>query len=180
MDVEIQKLLLLLVFQLSLLGALETLSGIEGVIFVWYWQQVWCMTLTMHNLKRMHGRQPRRLWAHERGLRQLRFFRSEHARSFNTREFKDRIRMDVSIFQFYAHRLQSSCKGMIRTCDIQFRFKLRWLSRFLGWPHIIPCKILPICIGLVFSLVNWQYFNSRLSWTHFCSKNSIDGLQPPS
>ena len=65
MDIEVQKLIILFIFQLSLLCTLESLARNEGVIYVWHWQQLWCITLTVH------GRRPRQLWAHDRELRQL-------------------------------------------------------------------------------------------------------------
>ena len=45
--------------------------------------------------------------------------------SFNVREFKGRMRMDVSVFEFLSPRLQPSCKGMIQTYAMQYQFKLR-------------------------------------------------------
>ena len=48
---------------------------------------------------RLRGRNQRRLWAHERGLHQPEFFDQNLLGSFNAREFKGRMRMDISTFE---------------------------------------------------------------------------------
>ena len=45
-------------------------------------------------------RRPRRLWAHERGLFLPEFFDQNLLGFFNAREFKQRMRMDVSTFEY--------------------------------------------------------------------------------
>ena len=72
----------------------------EGAIVMWHWQQLCCMTLALQGFMRLHGRWPRRLWAHERGMHQPGFFDQNLLGSFNAREFKGRMRMDVSIFEY--------------------------------------------------------------------------------
>lgn len=117
-DVEVHKLLFLLLFQLSMFCALKTLSRIEGVIYVWHWQQLWSMTLAMHGLKRVHGRRPRQLWAHDRGLRKHGLLDQNLLESFNAREFKGRMCMKVLKFEF----LCSSLATFLQRHDTNMRY----------------------------------------------------------
>ena len=68
--------------------------------FLGHWQQLCCMTLALHAFKRCSGRGRRRLWAHDRGLFKPGFFDQNLLGSFNSREFKGRMRMDVSTFEY--------------------------------------------------------------------------------
>ena len=104
MDPEVQKLIILLVFQLSLFATLESLSRNEEAIVVWHLQQVRCMALALQGFKRLHKR-PRRLWAHKRGLHEPGFFDQNLLGSFNAREFKGRMRMEVSTFEYLCKTL---------------------------------------------------------------------------
>ena len=105
MDPDVHKLIILLVFQLSLLTTLECLSRDDRLTFVWHWHQLRCMTLALHGFKRLHGRRQRRVWAHQRGLHQDGFFDQNLLGSFNAREFKGRMRMDVSTFEYLCSTL---------------------------------------------------------------------------
>ena len=100
MDPEIKKLAMLLMFQLSLYSLLECMSMGETAIFLRHWQHLCCMTLALHGFKRCSGRGRRRLWAHDRGLFKPGFFDQNLLGSFNSREFKGRMRMDVSTFEY--------------------------------------------------------------------------------
>ena len=71
----------------------------------------------MYKAKTLRGRRPRRLWAHDRGLRQPGFFDQNLLGSFNAREFKGRMRMDVSTFEF----LCSSLATVLRRTDTNMR-----------------------------------------------------------
>ena len=54
---------------------------------------------------RVRARRPWRLWAHERRLQQPGFFDRNLVGSFNAREFKGRMRMDVSTFEYWCSTL---------------------------------------------------------------------------
>ena len=45
MDGDVRRLAMLLVFQMSLLGTMESLSSDVCVISLWHWQQMCCMTV---------------------------------------------------------------------------------------------------------------------------------------
>ena len=68
-------------------------------IMLWYLQKMWYITFAMHGFRVMNGRGQRRLWAHERGLFLPGFFDQNLLGSFNAREFKGRMRMDLSTFE---------------------------------------------------------------------------------
>ena len=99
MDIDFHKLTVLLLFQLSLFATLECISRENEAIFLWHWQQLG-LTLAIHGLKLWSGRQQRRLWVHDRGLHKPGFFDQNLLGSFNAREFKGRMRMDVSTFEY--------------------------------------------------------------------------------
>ena len=99
MDPNVHKLIILLIFQLSLFSTLECISRDKEAILLWHYQQVG-LTLALHGLKVWSGRQQRRLWAHDRGLHKPGFFDQNLLGSFNAREFKGRMRMDVSTFEY--------------------------------------------------------------------------------
>ena len=63
------------------------------------------MTLALHGFKLCSGRRQRRLWAHNRGLHKPGFFDQNLLGSFNSREFKGRMRMDVSTFEYLCSNL---------------------------------------------------------------------------
>ena len=94
-----QRLLICLIFQFALFSTLETMFRAEGDIAIWHLQQL-CALTAMMAAKRVKGRRPRRLWAHDRGLHRPGFFDQNLLGSFNTREFKGRMRMDVSSFEY--------------------------------------------------------------------------------
>ena len=96
------------VFQLSLFCMMDSLSRDEGVISIWHWQQLCCMAVVVEGFRRVHARRPRHLWAHERGLRQPGFFDRNLFGSFNAREFKGCMRMDVSTFEYLCSTLAPS------------------------------------------------------------------------
>ena len=72
----------------------------EGAVLVWQWQQLCAVTVAMRGYRRLLAARPRRLWAHERGLHRTGFFDQNLLGSFNAREFKGRMRMDVSTFEY--------------------------------------------------------------------------------
>jgi hypothetical protein len=104
MDTKVQRLFICLVFRFVLFNALETMFRDEGDIAIWQWQELCALTFMMV-AKRAQGRRPRRLWAHGRGLNRPGFFDQNLLVSFNTREFKGRMRMDVSSFEFLCTNL---------------------------------------------------------------------------
>ena len=71
----------------------------ERLILLWHTQQTG-ETLAMYALNSWIGRTQRRLWAHDRGLHKPGFFDQNLLGSFNAREFKGRMRMDVSTFEY--------------------------------------------------------------------------------
>ena len=105
MDPDVHKLLMLLMLQLSLLSTLECLSRERFSIFVWHLHQMWSITLALHGFKGLNWRRPRRLWAHERGLHQAGFFNQNLLGSFKAREFKERMRMDMSTLEYLCSTL---------------------------------------------------------------------------
>ena len=72
----------------------------ETTIFLGHWQQLCMMTLALCGFKRCSGRGRQRLWAHDRGLFKPGFFDQNLLGSFNSREFKGRMHMDVSTFEY--------------------------------------------------------------------------------
>ena len=100
MDSSIKKIAMLLIYQLSIFSMLECIAAHENAIFLGHWQHLCCMTLALHGFKRCSGRGQRRLWAHDRGLFKPGFFDQNLLGSFNSREFKGRMRMDVSTFEY--------------------------------------------------------------------------------
>lgn len=120
MDIEVKRLLLILVFQLSAFCALEALSGVGGVISVWHWQQVQSMTLALFCSNNTHGCRRRRIWAYDRGLRRHGLFDQKLLGSFNAREFKGRMLMDVSPFEF----LCSSFSTFLQRQDTNMRYAI--------------------------------------------------------
>ena len=105
MDEETRRLVILFIFQCSLLVVLENVSGNYGAIREWQWQQMWFVTLAYHAYRKLLASSPRRLWAHERGLHRPSFFDQNLLGSFNAREFKGRMRMDVSTFEYLCSTL---------------------------------------------------------------------------
>ena len=105
MDPDIKKLTLLLIFQLSLLSTLECMARDDIAIFLCHWQQLCAMVVALHGFKLCSGRRGRRLWAHDRGLFKPGFFDQNLLGSFNSREFKGRMRMDVSTFEYLCSTL---------------------------------------------------------------------------
>jgi hypothetical protein len=67
-----------------------------------------CLLIAVQGFMLTRVRRPRRLWAHERGLGQPRFFDQNLLGSFNAGEFKGRMRMDVSKFEFLCSILAPS------------------------------------------------------------------------
>ena len=105
MDPDVRKLLILLMFQLSLFTTLEYISIDQERVFLWHMQQIGVLTLALHAFKLRRGRHPRRLWAHDQGLFRPGFFDQNMLGSFNEREFKWRMRMDVSTFEYLCSTL---------------------------------------------------------------------------
>ena len=65
------------------------------------------MTVALHDFKLRSGRHQRRLWAHNQGLHKPGFFDQNLLGSFNSREFKGRMRIDVSTFEYLCNTLAS-------------------------------------------------------------------------
>ena len=105
MDSEVRKLAMLLMFQFSVLCTFESLSNDFNVISVWPWQQVCCMMIAMQGLVGVRPSRPRRLWAYDRGLGEPGFFDRNLLGSFNPREFKAHLRMDISTFEYLCSTL---------------------------------------------------------------------------
>ena len=105
MDPDVHELIILLFFQFSLFITLECMSRDEEVILTWQWQQMCCMTLTQAAMNVVRGRRPRRLWAHDRGLHTPGFFDKNLLGSFNEREFKGRMHMNVSTYEYLCNTL---------------------------------------------------------------------------
>ena len=77
----------------------------EVPILVWQWQQLCFVAVALRGYKTLLAARPRRLWAHERGLHRPGFFDQNLLGSFNAREFKGRMRMDVSTFEYLCSTL---------------------------------------------------------------------------
>ena len=99
MDPELKKLFIFFLFQLSLYITVDCMARDAEAIMLWYLQKMWYITFAMHGFRVMNGRGQRRLWAHERGLFLPGFFDQNLLGSFNAREFKGRMRMDLSTFE---------------------------------------------------------------------------------
>ena len=87
---------------------MDALDSDLAVISMWHWQQLCCMSIAVQGFMLAGARRPRRLWAHERGLHEPGFFDRNLFGSFNAREFKGRMRMDVSTFEFLCASLAPS------------------------------------------------------------------------
>ena len=74
MDGDIRRLAMLLVFQMSLFCALESMDIDACIMCLWHWQQMCCLTVAVEGLRRVCARRPKRLWAHDKGMGQPRFF----------------------------------------------------------------------------------------------------------
>ena len=83
------------------------------------------MTLALHGFKLCSRRGRRHLWAHDRGLFKPGFFDQNLLDSFNSREFKGRMRMDVSTFEYLcsiiAKDLQRRDTNMRFTIPVQVK-----------------------------------------------------------
>ena len=97
-DREVHRLVILFFLQLSMFMAFETLSTQHGNLFLWQWHQLCCLVLAMQGCQQLCVSRLRSVWAHDRGLHQSGFFNQNLLGSFNAREFKGRMRMNVSIF----------------------------------------------------------------------------------
>ena len=115
-DPEVQRLIICLIFQLTVITTLESLSTVEGAILACHWQQLCCLTLGLQRAIRSQGRRLRRLLAHERGLHRPGFFDQNMFGSF-IREFKCRMRIDVGTFEY----LCTTLALMLRTKDTNMR-----------------------------------------------------------
>ena len=105
MDEEVRRLVILFVFQCAMLVMLEGASTNYTPFQEWRRQQLCFVTLALHGYRRLLASRPRRLWAHERGLHRPGFFDQNLLGSFNAREFKGRMRMDVSTFEYLCSTL---------------------------------------------------------------------------
>ena len=108
MDGNIRRLAELLVFQMSMLITLENMDIDACVMCLWHWQQMCCLMVAVEGLRWVCARRPRRLWAHDRGMGQPGFFDRNLLSSFNDREFKSRLRIDVSTFEYLCSTLAPS------------------------------------------------------------------------
>ena len=104
-------------------STLECMARTETKNFLGQWQQLCGMVFALHGLKGCKGRGHRRLWAYDRGLFKPGFFDQNLLGSFNSNEFKGRMRMDVSIFDCLCIFLHRTCKDAIQTCAWPFLFK---------------------------------------------------------
>ncbi len=151
-----KKLLHLILFQLSMFFVWESMSEATRLIFVCHWQQLWCTTLAMHSLKRMHERRPRQLWAHNRGLRQPGFFYQNLLGSFNAREFKGCMRMDVSqgvffIFPVYVSEISYVFPVSFPSLYVFHVFNVSFYGHYRRFPRVLiviyvlvfPCLTFP-------------------------------------
>ena len=120
MDPDVRKLTLLLVLQLSLLTILECYSIDNELVLLWHWQQLDCLAVELQRSKFGSGRQRRRLWAHDRGLHRPGFFDQNLLGSFNEREFKGRMRMNVSTFEYLCNTLAPD----LQTQDTRLRLAI--------------------------------------------------------
>ena len=66
------------------------------------------MMVAVLGLRRMRARRPRRLWAYDRGVGEPGFFDQNLLGSFNAREFKARMRMEVFTFEYLCSTLAPS------------------------------------------------------------------------
>lgn len=105
MDPSLHKLIILFLLQFSLFITLDALSQEKYKVLLWRWRQLCCATLAMQGFGRGNTSRPRRLWAHDRGLHRPGFFDQNLLGSFNSREFKCRMRLDVSTFEFLCSTL---------------------------------------------------------------------------
>ena len=105
MDTDVKKLLILLMCQISMFCTIEALEREAFVASLWHWEQMCRMIVLLLGNRGMLARRPRRLWAHERGMGQPGFFDRNLLGSFNSREFKARMRMDVSTFEYLCSNL---------------------------------------------------------------------------
>ena len=86
----------------------------EFAIFLGHWQHLCCMTLALHRFKRCSGSGRRR------GLFKPRFFDQNLLGSFNSRESKGRMRMDVSTFEYLCCVLAPD----LQRCDTSMRLAI--------------------------------------------------------
>ena len=105
MDPEIKNPTFLFIFHMSLFCTLEGMGLKEIAISLGHWQQFCCMTLALHGLKRCGGRGRRQLWAHDRSLFKPGIFDHNLLGSFNSREFRGKMRMDVFNFEYLCNNL---------------------------------------------------------------------------
>ena len=105
MDPELRKLFFMFLFQMSLYTTLDCMSRDAEAIFMWNLHQMWYITFAMHGFRVLNGRGQRRLWAHDRGLFLPGFFDRNLLGSFNAREFKGRMRMELSTFEYLCSTL---------------------------------------------------------------------------
>ena len=80
----------------------------EAFISMWHWHEMALMWIMLQGFMLGHARRPRRLWTHDKGLFEPGFFDRNLLGSINAREFKGRMRMDVSIFEFLCSTLAPS------------------------------------------------------------------------
>ena len=59
-----------------------------------------CVTVAAEGLRRVCARRLKRIWAHDRGMGQPEFFDRNLLGSFNAREFKSRMHMNISTFEY--------------------------------------------------------------------------------
>jgi hypothetical protein len=105
MDPEVRRLVICLIVQLAMWCAIDCISGAEWALVASHWQHMCGLTESLQETIRMQGMRPRRLWAHDRGLNRPGFFDQNLLGSFNAREFKSRLRMDVATFEFLCSTL---------------------------------------------------------------------------
>ena len=105
MDREEHRLVILLFLQLSTWLAFETLATEHGHLLLWQRHRARCLLLAIQGWQQLRASRPRSLWAHDRGLHRAGFFDQNLLGSFNAREFKGRMRMDVSTFEYLCSTL---------------------------------------------------------------------------
>ena len=125
MDAEGRKLFILFIFQCSLFVILESMSRYEGAILAWKWQQLGYVAVALRRYKTHLAARPRRLWAHDRGLHRPGFFDQNLLGSFNAREFKGRMHMDVSTFEYLCSTLAPAMQRQDTNMLLNFPFSAR-------------------------------------------------------
>ena len=161
MDPDVRKLVILLIYQLSLFTTLECICTKKEMILIWHWQQLDCLTLALHGPKLCNGRHQRRLWAHDQGLHKPEFFDQNLLSSFNAREFKGRMCMDVLTFEYLCSTLAPDLQGQDTSMRlaIPIQVKVAVSITRLATSNSMQC---------IADLYRIDLFSSQLAVSQFC------------